>query len=144
MVGPMMALFGETTQRVRQTPWGQRRAEYHVIDRGTAFHNAEAFETYDMIYRALCAALFNFAPSSGHPGGSISSGRIVAALLYGEMDYDISLPDREDADIISYSAGHKALGLYAHWALRNEIVRQSRPDLIPQDIRHQLRLEDLL
>ena len=39
------------------------------------------------------------------------------------MDYDIALPDRDDADIISYAAGHKALGLYALWALRNEIVR---------------------
>ena len=36
------------------------------------------FEHLDLIYRALCALLFNYVPTSGHPGGSISSGRIVA------------------------------------------------------------------
>ena len=43
-----------------------------------------------------------------------------------------------------YAAGHKALGLYAMWALRNEIVRIGAPELLPQDDRMQLRLEDLL
>ncbi|MHC5024322.1 MAG: hypothetical protein ACYTGG_10505, partial [Planctomycetota bacterium] len=81
---------------------------------------------------------------SGHPGGSISSGRFVAALLYDGMDYDVSDPDREDADIISYAAGHKALGLYAMWALRNEVIRIGAPELLPGDVRRQLRLEDLL
>jgi transketolase len=47
------------------------------------------------------------------------------------------------ADIISYAAGHKALGLYAMWALRNEVVRQTHPELLPEVIQ-QLRLEDLL
>jgi len=60
------------------------------------------------------------------------------------MLYDMSAPDRTDADIISYSAGHKALGLYAHWSLRNEIIRIASPELLPKDIRYQLRLEDLL
>ena len=83
-------------------------------------------------------------PGSGHPGGSISSGRFVGTLLYDVLDYDMSVPHRNEADIISYAAGHKALGLYAHWALRNEIVRIARPDLLPEDIRLQLRLEDLL
>ena len=49
-----------------------------------------------------------------------------------------------DADIISYAAGHKALGLYAMWALRNEIARIAAPDLLPNDEKLQLRLEDLL
>lgn len=104
---------------------------------------SEAFEQFDALYRTLCAMLYNFAPLSGHPGGSISSGRIVASLLFGAMDYDITSPSREDADVLSYAAGHKALGLYAMWALRNEIVRIARPDLLapPED---QLRLEDLL
>jgi transketolase len=75
------------------------------------------FETLDLIYRSLCALLFNYVPTSGHPGGSISSGRFVASLLFDAMDYDVSDPDREDADIISYAAGHKALGLYALWAI---------------------------
>jgi transketolase len=102
-----------------------------------------AFETFDSIYRSLCAMLYNFAPLSGHPGGSISSGRIVSSLLFGAMDYDITHPDREDADVLSYAAGHKALGLYSMWALRNEIVRLVRPDLLP-DPSEQLRFEDLL
>src|SRR6185369_2719127 len=102
-----------------------------------------AFEYLDAIYRSLCAMLYNYAPLSGHPGGSISSGRFVSMLLFDTMDYDFSNPSREDADSIVYAAGHKALGLYAMWALRNEIVRIGRPELLP-DQKDQLRLEDLL
>lgn len=102
------------------------------------------FESYDLIYRSLCTLLYNYVPTSGHPGGSISSGRIVAGILYDAMDYDFTNPDREDADIVSYAAGHKALGLYAMWALRNEAVRIGAPKLLPADERYQLRLEDLL
>ncbi len=104
----------------------------------------EAFEELDTVYRALCAVMFNFVPMSGHPGGSISSGRFVAAALYGAMDYDLRDPERVDADIISYAAGHKALGLYAMWALRNEIARLAAPELLPSRPELQLRLEDLL
>lgn len=100
-------------------------------------------ETIDLVYRTLCAVLYNFVPTSGHPGGSISSGRIVEALIYYMMDYDFSDPDREDADVLVYAAGHKAMGLYAMWALRNELVRIGRPGLLP-DEKWQLRLEDLL
>jgi transketolase len=46
--------------------------------------------------------------------------------------------------MISYAAGHKALGLYTMWALRNEVARIAAPDLLPKDPRFQLRLEDLL
>jgi len=99
---------------------------------------------FDTIYRALCAVLYNYVPTSGHPGGSISSGRIVAGLLFDAMDYDVSDPDRHDADIISYAAGHKALGLYAMWALRDEVVRIGAPSLLPADTRRRLRLEDLV
>ncbi len=102
------------------------------------------FETLDLTYRSLCALLFNYVPTSGHPGGSISSGRFVASLLFDAMDYDVSDPDREEADIISYAAGHKALGLYALWALRNEVMRIGAPELLSVDGRYQLRLEDLL
>ena len=91
------------------------------------------FETFDLIYRSLCAVLFNYVPTSGHPGGSISSGRFVTGLLFDVMDYDVSKPDREDADIISYAAGHKALGLYALWALRNEAVRISALELLSKE-----------
>jgi len=101
-------------------------------------------EKADVLYRALCAVLYNFVPTSGHPGGSISSGRIVQNLLYEMMNYELAAPQRSDADIISYGAGHKALGLYAAWALRNECVRIANPKLLAKDEKNQLRLEDLL
>ncbi|MEW6668133.1 MAG: hypothetical protein AB1512_23225 [Thermodesulfobacteriota bacterium] len=104
----------------------------------------KTFENFDLIYRSLCALLFNYVPTSGHPGGSISSGRFVSAILFDALDYDVSDPDRQDADLISYAAGHKALGLYSLWALRNEIVRLGAPSLLPRNQALQLRLEDLL
>lgn len=102
------------------------------------------FERFDLMYRSLCAMLYNYVPTSGHPGGSISSGRFAAGIIFNSLDYDVSNPDREDADIVSYAAGHKTLGLYALWALRNEVIRLACPELLPKDEKHQLRLEDLL
>lgn len=104
----------------------------------------EFFEKIDVIYRTLCAILYNFVPTSGHPGGSISSGRIVQSLIFENMLYDFSNPEREDNDIISYAAGHKAMGLYALWAVRNELIKWGNPSLLPEDEKFQLRLEDLL
>ncbi|MCD6163673.1 MAG: hypothetical protein J7K40_14825 [candidate division Zixibacteria bacterium] len=101
-----------------------------------------ALNKFDIWYRTLCSMLFNFA-SSGHPGGSISSGHMVAAAIIETMDYDIGDPDRPDADLISYAAGHKALGLYSMWASRNEMVKISKPELLPEP-KKQLRLEDML
>jgi transketolase len=101
------------------------------------------FIRLDIVYRMLCTLLYNYAPLSGHPGGSISCGRIVANLVYNLMAYDFSDPDRDDADMLSYAAGHKALGLYAMSALRNEIVKTYAPSLLAPESR-QLRLEDLL
>lgn len=98
----------------------------------------------DAVYQSLCALLYNYVPTSGHPGGSISSGRFVASLLYGAMDYDVSRPGRSDADLVSYAAGHKAMGLYAMWALRDEVLRVGAPDLLPASEADRLRLEDLL
>jgi transketolase len=125
--------------------FGPRRAEWIGEVTGTPIDGEElrAFETFDAAYRALCAMLYNYAPMSGHPGGSISTGRFVSLLLFDAMDYDFTRPDRADADVISYAAGHKALGLYAMWALRNEIIRIAAPQLLPET-RDQLRLEDLL
>jgi transketolase len=89
------------------------------------------------------AVLYNFAPLSGHPGGSVSSGRIVQSLLFNSMDYDFFGPLRKSNDILVYTAGHKAMGLYALWALRNELVRAAgSADMPVRDL--QLRLEDLL
>lgn len=126
--------------------FGPRRAVWidsHDQTPPLAPEELHAFETLDAAYRSLCAMLYNYAPMSGHPGGSISSGRFVASLLFDAMAYDLSDPGRDDADVISYAAGHKALGLYAMWALRNEIARIGAPALLP-DVAGQLRLEDLL
>lgn len=111
---------------------------------GLSADQRRAFDAFDELYRCACALMYNYVPMSGHPGGSISSGRFVAGLLFETMDYDLSAPDRLDADIISYAAGHKALGLYAMWALRNEVARLGAPELLPADERRQLRIEDLL
>jgi len=97
----------------------------------------------DLVYRTLCSICFNFVPTSGHPGGSISSGRIVEGLLFRFMDYNLADPDEETADYLSYSAGHKVLGLYVMWALRNEVARIAAPELLAET-RFQLRMEDLL
>jgi transketolase len=124
----------------------ERGTEFISLDPGAEYSlpagDSECLEFYNLIYRTLCAVMFNHA-SSGHPGGSISSGHIVESLIFNNMKYDISDPMDRTADIISYAAGHKALGLYAMWALRNEVVRQSHPGLLPE-VLQQLRLEDLL
>ena len=131
--------------------FGPRRGTYaeavDVLKSGPAPLSAEDlghFEMLDLTYRSLCALLYNYVPTSGHPGGSISSGRIVAGILFDALDYDLAHPDREDADIISYAAGHKAMGLYSMWALRDEIARQAVPDLLPKEVQKRLRIEDLL
>ena len=103
-----------------------------------------AFETLDLLYRSLCALLFNYVPTSGHPGGSISSGRFSQTILFDCLDCDLAAPERDDADVFSYAAGHKAMGLYALWALRDEIARLGAPQLLPGDDAARLRLEDLL
>lgn len=102
-----------------------------------------AIEGFDLTYRTLCGILYNFVPQSGHPGGSISSGRAVETLLFNLMDYDFANPWLDQADMISYTTGHQAMGLYAMWALRNECVKISNPALLPA-VSKQLRLEDLL
>jgi len=130
--GRRRAVFVNAQERVA--------AEGAPLDEATVSH----FEAFDLVYRSLCAVMYNYVPLSGHPGGSISSGRIVASLLFDAMDYDLACPDRQDADIISYAAGHKALGLYAIWALRNEVARLAAPELLPDDEGSQLRIEDLL
>jgi len=129
--------------------FGPRRAHYFdvrdILSRsGFALEagEREVLEGIDAAYRALCAILFNFA-SSGHPGGATSSGRIVETILYRTMDYDLGNPEADDADLLVHAAGHKAMGLYAMWALRNEIARIGAPELLPE-VRMQLRLEDLL
>ena len=135
--------------------FGPRRGVY--VDGGEALErggpvltgqDVAVFERLDLLYRSLCAILFNYVPTSGHPGGSISSGRFVAGLLYDAAEYDLGAPDRGDADVVSYAAGHKAMGLYSAWALRDEVARVAAaaggPALLPADDSRRLRLEDLL
>jgi transketolase len=127
--------------------FGPRRAEWIKVtepgDLGISNESTANLTAFDMVYRSLTAILFNYA-QSGHPGGSISAGHIMTGVLFDSMDYDIGDPIRRDADILSFAAGHKATGLYAMWALRDEIARIARPDLLPEDVRHRLRFEDLL
>lgn len=104
---------------------------------------AEFYQDVELALRALCTLMFNYAPTSGHPGGSVSSALLASALAFDGLDYDLGRPLEETNDALIYAAGHKALGLYALWALRNELARIGRPDLLPEP-RLQLRLDDLL
>ncbi len=131
--------------------FGPRRAAYVEIGKAPrpeedrpSSGELTPLEALDLTYRSLCALLYNYVPMSGHPGGSISSGRFVASIMFDALEHDLSQPDRPDADLISYAAGHKAMGLYAMWALRDEIARIAAPELLPPDERQRLRLEDLL
>lgn len=53
-----------------------RRAVYVDIaeemkkgDSPVSSEQVQHLETFDLIYRSLCALLYNYAPLSGHPGG---------------------------------------------------------------------------
>jgi len=131
--------------------FGTRRGRYcdvaDELEKGRSPLSAQEvtlLDGFDLVYRTLCALLFNYVPVSGHPGGSISAGRFLTGLLLGSMDFDISRPEREDADVISLAAGHKTMGLYALLAMRTEALRIGAPRLLPGDERLQIRLEDLL
>jgi len=121
----------------------RRRATAYLKPEPVEVENLELWEAMDAAYRALCAIMFNFVPGSGHPGGSISAGRAVFSLLYKNLRYDFSRPDALDNDLLVYAAGHKATGLYAAYALRDEWLRIARPDMLPAEKRR-IRLEDLL
>ena len=133
----------------KKLDFGNRRGKYYdvndILKSGSPLTGQEVnhFEKLDLIYRTLCAILYNFVPTSGHPGGSISSGRFVEYLVYKTADYDIYDPFSDSMDMILYAAGHKALGLYAMWALRNELVRAFNSKELP-DAKFQMRWEDLL
>ena len=127
--------------------FGPRRATWIEIDHADAdVASPEAIDLltrYDLIYRSLVAIQFNFS-QSGHPGGSVSAGQIMTGALFGSMQYDIGDPLRDDQDLLCFAAGHKATGLYATWALRDEVARIARPELLPDGDHLRLRWEDLL
>ena len=78
--GPRRGLFINAAERMAE--------DGEPLDADTI----DSFETLDLFYRTLCAVMYNYAPLSGHPGGSISSGRFVARLVFDVMDYDLSQP----------------------------------------------------
>jgi transketolase len=119
------------------------RRGVHLKAQKAKLANLAFWEDLDLVYRTLVATLFNFVPTSGHPGGSISSGRIAQTLAFDVMDYAFSDPASTANDLLCYAAGHKALGLYCLWGLRNECVRIHAPALLPE-VSRQLRLEDLM
>src|SRR5262245_3203687 len=60
-------------------PFGPRRGGFidaadRVFEEGWPLDEAtvEQCEAFDLVYRTLCAVLYNYVPLSGHPGGSIS------------------------------------------------------------------------
>jgi transketolase len=148
----------EKIQTTKMTDNQENRAavnfNLNLAERGTTYSEigasapalessrSEALSAFDLIYRTLCAVMFNHS-SSGHPGGSVSSGRIVQSLIFSNMRYDFSNPNDRTADLLNYTAGHKALGMYAMYSLRNELMRINHPDLLPE-LLQQMRLEDLL
>ncbi len=102
------------------------------------------FDDLALCYRTLCGLMFNFVPTSGHPGGSLSCTQIVLGLQFQHMLYDLAQPLAQTNDLLVYAAGHKAMGLYAMLALRDDLTAQHTPDALPADLRARLRLEDLL
>ena len=53
------------------------------------------------------------AAKSGHPGGSLSSADILAALYFGELNIDPKNPKMADRDKFVLSKGHAVPALYA-------------------------------
>src|SRR4249920_637464 len=89
------------TRRRPKISFGPRRGTFiniatHIRTHGKPLDQTtvENCNTFDLFYRTLCAVMYNYVPLSGHPGGSISSGRIVSRLLFDTMDYDLSQPER--------------------------------------------------
>lgn len=127
--------------------FGPRRATWIDVDRPdeslATTDELSALTRLDLVYRSIVAIQFNFA-QSGHPGGSVSAGHIMTAALFETMEYDVGDPNRDDQDLLCFAAGHKATGLYAMWALRDELARLGEPSLLPKEDRLRLRWEDLL
>jgi hypothetical protein len=74
------------------------------------------FDAFDLVYRSLCALLYNYVPDVRAPRAARSRpSRIVTSLLYDSMDYDLARSQRAPRqDLVSYAAGHKALGPLRH------------------------------
>jgi len=55
--------------------------------------------------------------ASGHPGSSLSSTDIIAALFFNELNHDPKNPEWEDRDRFIFSKGHGVPALYSAMAL---------------------------
>ena len=132
------------------TSFGTRRAQWiRIPEPGAkpplAASELAAFEAFDLFYRSLCALLYNYVPMSGHPGGSISSGRFVAALLFdaAELRPRAARAARTPTSSPTPPATRRwASTRCGRCATRWRASR--RPELLPADVKDRLRLEDLL
>jgi len=99
-------------------------------------------ERLDLICRILVAVMYNHR-QSGHPGGSMSMMPHFLTAILNTMNIDFSNPRRQDADVISLAAGHKAIGLYAALAVLFECLKLHKPGMLPEN-EEMMRMEDLL
>ncbi len=116
-----------------------------LIDEKNRFaeQDIHILERMFIAYRAIAILMFNFA-QSGHPGGSISVGRILLNLVFNKnTKMDIGDLSRGDSDVIGMAAGHKALGLYSFLGLLFEMVKLKDKKLY-DSIKSKIRFEDLL
>ena len=80
---------------------GEFISELETIAKKIRLHSIQ------MIYQA----------GSGHPGGSLSSADVLAALYFHIMKHDPKRPDWPDRDRFVLSKGHAAPALYAVLAM---------------------------
>ena len=109
-----------------------RGTEYIELDPDATFAlpdgEGDSLEFYNLVYRTLCAVMFNHA-SSGHPGGSISSGRFVASLLYRNTAID-QPPYFSKIVIGFWSAILKGIKAYGELAGNKKAAQITRDDLM--------------
>lgn len=125
-------------------PRTKRGVYIEIPESSSDLAGIDHLQRFDLAYRTLVAILYNFVPRSGHPGGSLSMCRILSSLFFCTMDQDPGHPGQPAQDQLVLAAGHKAMGLYAMLALRDEVMRLALPGRLPEDVQSRVRLEDLL
>jgi len=101
-------------------------------------------KNFDLIYRPYVPFLFNYVSPVRPSRRSISSGRIRHETFFQHPWTTMFSIRRRDANIISYRAGHKALGLYSLWACETKLFASGLRPLLPSMNATRVRLEDLL
>ncbi len=132
--------------------FGPRRAQYldarELVGRArrSTRRRSTHLETFDRVYRSLVRdACTTTCRSPGHPGGSISSGRFVQALLFDALDYDLvaARPRMTRTSSRTRRATRRsACTRCGRCATRSPA--SPRRSCSPRTRREQLRLEDLL